>query len=193
MAKRLGKKRSDRKRARRAPKISKGPQKAASKIKKHKRRGQKQQPLREIPIQLNHARRLFMVTKSVKSSALSTGVSESQLRRLIRNHRLAKWDRKTRKWRITDRVTREVGIATNGRAKTIVVRGFVKAQLAKAYTAAVKRFLETNDVAALAPYERQSITDIGKKSYLLETRPNVLLRLANTGGDADMKIYRLID
>jgi hypothetical protein len=193
MAKRLGKKRSDRKRARRAPKISKGPHKAAHKIKKHKRGGQKQQPLREIPIQLNHARRLFMVTKSVKSSALSTGVSESQLRRLIRNHRLAKWDRSKRKWKITDRVTREVGIASNGRAKSILVRGFVRAQLAKGYTAAVKHFLETNDVSALAPYEGQSITDIDKKEHTLETRPNVLLRLANTGGDAEMKIYRLID
>jgi hypothetical protein len=134
-----------------------------------------------------------MVTRSVKGSARSTGVSESQLRRLIRNYGLAKWDRSKRKWKITDRVTREVGIASNGRAKTIVVRGFLRAQLAKSYTAAVKYFLETNDAEALAPYEGQSITDITKNKYILETRPNVLLRLANTGGDAEMKIYRLID
>jgi hypothetical protein len=150
-------------------------------------------PLRGIPTQLDHARRLFMVTRSVKGAARSTGVSESQLRRLVRNYRLAKWDQSKRKWKITDRVTREVGIASNGRAKAIVVRGFVRAQLAKGYTAAVKYFLDTNDVAALAPYEGQSITDISKNKHLLETRPNVLLRLANTGGDADMKIYRLID
>jgi hypothetical protein len=134
-----------------------------------------------------------MVTKSVKSSALSTGVSESQLRRLIRKYRLAKWDPKTRRWRITDRARREVGIISGGSAKAIIVRGFAKAQLAKSYSAAVKRFLEANDVAVLAPYEGQSITDVGKTSYVLETRPNVLLRLANTGGDAEMKIYRLID
>ncbi len=134
-----------------------------------------------------------MVTRSVKGAARSTGVSESQLRRLIRNYRLAKWDQSKHKWKITDRVTREVGIASNGRAKAIVVRGFVRAQLAKGYTAAVKNFLETNDVAALAPYQGLSITDVGKNKHLLETRPNVLLRLANTGGDAEMKIYRLID
>jgi hypothetical protein len=150
-------------------------------------------PLRDLPTQLDHARRLFMVTRSVKGSARSTGVSESQLRRLIRNYRLAKWDRSKRKWKITDRVTREVGIASNGRAKAIIVRGFVRAQLAKGYTAAVKRFLETHDVAVLVPYVGQSITDISKNKHILETRPNVLLRLANTGGDAEMKIYRLID
>jgi hypothetical protein len=149
--------------------------------------------LRDMPLALDHARRLFMVTRSVKSAARSTGVSESRLRRLIRNYKLARWDRKRRKWRITDRATREVGIASNGKARTIVVRGFARAQLAKGYTAAVKRFLETNDVSALAPYEAVSIADINKKEYVLETRPNVLLRLANTGSDADMKIYRLID
>jgi hypothetical protein len=156
-------------------------------------RGRKRPPLREISVSLDHARRQFMVTKSVRGAALSTGVSESQLRRLIRNYRLAKWDRSKRKWKITDRVTREVGIASNGRAKAIVVRGFVRAQLAKRYTVAVKYFLNTNDVAFLTPYVGLSITDTSDNKYVLETRPNVLLRLANTGGDADMKIYRLID
>jgi hypothetical protein len=149
--------------------------------------------LNAIPKQLDHARRLFMVTKRVKSSAQSTGVSESQLRRLIRTYKLAKWDRKTRRWRITDRARREVGIISNGSAKAIIVRGFAKAQLAKSYSAAVKRFLETNDVAVLAPFQGQLITDINKQNHPLETRPNVLLRLANAGGDAEMKIYRLID
>jgi hypothetical protein len=162
------------------------------KVEKKTRRKSKP-PLREIPTQLDHARRLFMVTRSVKGAAQSTGVSESRLRRLIRNYKLAKWDQKKHRWKITDRVTREVGIASNGQARAIVVRGFTRAQLAKGYTAAVKYFLETNDVAALAPYEGQSITDINKQEYVLETRPNVLLRLANTGGDADMKIYRIID
>jgi hypothetical protein len=106
---------------------------------------------------------------------------------------LAKWDRKTRRWRITDRARREVGIISNGSAKAIIVRGFAKAQLAKSYSAAVKRFLETNDVAVLAPFQGQLITDINKQNHPLETRPNVLLRLANAGGDAEMKIYRLID
>lgn len=151
------------------------------------------QALNTIPTQLDHARRLFMVTRSVKSAARSTGISESRLRRLIRNYKLAKWDQKKRRWRITDRATREVGIASKGRARTIVVRGFARAQLAKSYTAAVKHFLETNDVTALAPYEGLSITDINKTDHPLETRPNVLLRLANTGSDAEMKIYRLID
>lgn len=153
----------------------------------------KKSPLSDIPVDLDHARRLFMVTRSVSSSARSTGVSEGRLRRLIRNFKLARWDKTKRKWKITDRVTREVGIASNGKSRSIVVRGFPRAQLAKAYTAAVKRFLETNDASVLAPFEGQAISDIRKNVYVLETRPNVLLRLANTGSDAEMKIYRLID
>lgn len=153
----------------------------------------KARPLREIPLQLDYARRQFMVMRSVAGAARSMGVSPSRLRRLIRDYRLAKWDPKNRRWTMTDRLTREVGIASNGEARTITVRGFSRAQLAKAYTAAVKHFLETNDSAALVPYEGKTIIDIRKQKHLLETRPNVLLRLANTGGDAEMKIYRLID
>jgi hypothetical protein len=149
--------------------------------------------LREIPTELDRARRLFMDTRSIRSAARSTGVSESRLRRLIGNFKLARWDKKKRKWKITDRVTREVGIASNGNAKAIVVRGFARAQLAKSYTGAVARFLQNNDLAELAPFHGKAISDIRKRVYVLETRPNVLLRLANTGGDADMKIYRLID
>jgi hypothetical protein len=99
-------------------------------------RGKAKKPLREIPLSLDYARQQFMVTKSVKIAARNNGVSESRLRRLIRNYKLAKWDRKTRKWRITDRARREVGIVSNGSAKAIVVRGFSKAQLAMAHRAA---------------------------------------------------------
>lgn len=167
---------------------------ATKKYETTRSKGRPKKPLlSEIPTQLDHARRLFMVTKSIKHGAQNTGISESRLRRLIRNYKLARWDRSKRKWILTDRVTREVGIASNGRAKTIVVRGFSRAQAAKGYTAAVKRFLETNDVAVLAPYEGQTISDVKKHQHPLETRPNVLLRLANTGGDAEMKIYRLLD
>ena len=165
--------------------------KASSRVRRARKA--KTPALRDIPIDLDYARRLFMVTRSVSSSARSTGVSKSRLRRLIRNFKLARWDKAKRKWKITDRVTREVGIATNGKSRSIVVRGFPRAQLAKAYTAAVKRFLETNDASVLAPFDGQAISDTRKNVYVLETRPNVLLRLANTGSDAEMKIYRLID
>jgi hypothetical protein len=179
------------KRSKRPAKITRKPK--GDQVAKGAGRKTNKPQLSGISVSLNHARRLFMVTKSVKGSALSTGVSESQLRRLIKKYNLARWDRKTRRWRITDRARREVGIISDGSAKAIIVRGFAKAQLAKAYSAAVKRFLETSDVAGLAPYEGQSITDVSKQSYVLETRPNVLFRLANAGSDADMKIYRLID
>src|SRR5450432_1655325 len=87
----------------------------APKAGKHQKPGgQKQPPLNTITVSLDHARRLFMVTKRVKGSAQSTGVSEWQLRRLIQKYKLAKWDPKTRRWRITDRARREVGIIADG-------------------------------------------------------------------------------
>jgi hypothetical protein len=134
-----------------------------------------------------------MLTRSVKSAARSTGISASRLRRLIRNHKLARWDRKKRKWVTTDRIVREVAAHTTRGYKQIKVRGFGKASLVMSHLAARNAFLASNDVALLAPFEAATVVDIFRKKHLLETRPNVLFRLANTGSDADMKIYRLID
>jgi len=84
-------------------------------------------------------------------------------------------------------------IFTEGKQRTIKIRGFSRASLAMKHRAAVRRFLESNDESELVPFRGVSVTDTSKQKYVLETRPNVLYRFANAGSDADMKIYRLLD
>lgn len=140
---------------------------------------------------LKTAFRLLSNGQTQKRSAEITGISVKRFSRFLRNNKLAKF--KNGRWRITDRRIREVTVITNGERKLIKLRGFVSSSLAMQHFAAVNTFTYSNDIAVLAPFKGQTVTDINKQKYILETRPNVLLRLVNAGSDADMKIYRLID
>lgn len=135
--------------------------------------------------------RLLRQGRSQKRSAEIAGISTKRLRRYLRGNKLAHF--RNGQWRINDRRSRLIQIFTDGYSRTIKVRGFKPASLAMKHRAAVRRFLESNDEAELKLFEGASITDASRKKHFLETRPNVLYRIANIGGDADMKIYRLID
>jgi hypothetical protein len=114
-----------------------------------------------------------------------------RFRNFLRSNKLAKF--KGGRWQITDRRIREITVISEGRPLLIKVRGFSPASLTMRHRAAVQHFLDSNDAALLTPFEGLTVADISKQKHVLETRPNVLLRLANAGGDAEMKIYRLID
>jgi hypothetical protein len=112
------------------------------------------------------------------------------LEAFLHSNKLASY--KNGKWRTTDRRVREMEIISTLGYVRIEVRGFNAASLGMRHRAAVQHFLDSNDPAPLSAFEGVIITDTSKQKYTLETRPNVLLRLANAGSDADMKIYRLI-
>lgn len=128
--------------------------------------------------------------RSQKRSAEIGMVSVGRFRRFLRKHKLAK--RKDGRWVITDRRIREVEVFSESGLEQIRVRGFGAASLAMRHRAAVQKFLDTNDVSLLAPFIGQTVNDNSRRKHILETRPNVLYRIANAGSDADMKIYRLI-
>jgi hypothetical protein len=128
--------------------------------------------------------------RSQKRAAELGMVSVNRFRRFLRVHKLAK--RKGKRWIITDRRIREIPIISEEGLEQIRVRGFSAASLVMRHRAAVEQFLDTNDVALLAPFAGQTVTDASRHKHALETRPNHLYRLANAGSDADMKIYRLI-
>jgi hypothetical protein len=180
--------------ARRPPKLKRRlPRTKRAHTKKHPA-SKKQQPyLADVPADLNDARRFWMEGHSIRSAAHKAGVSESRLRRLVKNYKLGNWDRKRRRWRYTDRRKREITIISDGQYLPIFVRGFAMASLGMRHRAAVEQFLNTNDTSVLAPFEGHSIIDTGKHRHFLDTRANVLLRLANAGSDAEMRIYRLMD
>jgi hypothetical protein len=129
--------------------------------------------------------------RSQKRSAEIAGISVKRFSRFLRSNKLAKF--KGGRWRITDRRLREITIISEAQARLIKVRGFNPASLAMRHRAAISQFLDSNDAGLLTPFEGVTITDTSKQKHVLETRPNVLLRLANAGSDAEMKIYRLID
>jgi len=129
--------------------------------------------------------------RSQKRAAEIGMVSVRRFREFLRRNKLAKF--KGGHWQITDRRTREIAIISEGQELVVNVRGFIPASLAMRHRAAVHHFLDSNDASLLTPFEGAAIKDITRHKYVLETRPNVLLRLANAGGDAEMKIYRLID
>jgi hypothetical protein len=72
------------------------------------------------------------------------------------------------------------------------VVGFDAASLVMRHRAAVKHFVESNDASHLEPFIGVSVRDTSGRRHLLETRPNVLYRLASAGGEGFEQVYRLI-
>ena len=57
---------------------------------------------------------------------------------------------------------------------------------------AVGRFLDTNDRSALTPFVGRSVVDLSGKEHPLETRPNVLYRLASAAEHTFEQVYRIV-
>ena len=87
---------------------------------------------------------------------------------------------------------RRVVFYSEGKLVKAVVQGYEPAELAGSYWNAVGEFLETNDRDHLAPFIGAQITDGRGRAYTLETRPNVLYRLANADGETFEQIYRIV-
>ena len=88
-----------------------------------------------------------------------------------------------------DRESRD-GVSAGERE--LIVRGFEPASWAMSHRNAVKEFRDTGDISHLKPFEDVSITDVRGHSHDFETRPNVLYRLAASGGEPYEQIYKLL-
>jgi hypothetical protein len=146
-------------------------------------------PIKSDP-KLEKALRVLRETDNQAFSAKTAGVSPERFRRFLREINLA--HRQGRGWRLTDLRPREVRIVSEAREKWITVPGFAPASVVGGHNEAIKRLLETNDPSPLKPFEGVSVRDISGRSYVLETRPNVLYRLASAGGESFEQVYRLI-
>jgi hypothetical protein len=129
-------------------------------------------------------------TKSLSAAARQAKVAPERLRKYLTDLDFAQKQRG--RWVVgTDPRLRAVLIYTDGKKQKIVVQGYEPAALIGAYWDAVGKFLQTNDPAHLAPFVGEQITDATGNVHTLETRPNVLYRLANTGGETFEQIYRI--
>ncbi|MBY0612137.1 MAG: hypothetical protein K2P80_08125 [Beijerinckiaceae bacterium] len=127
---------------------------------------------------------------SQSAAAKEAGVSTERFRRFIREHDLAK--RQGRTWIYSDHRVRLMPAITTEGALLLKVAGFEAASLIGKHDAAVKAFLDTQDVSLLDPFKGVSVKDTAGRTHLLETRPNALYRLAASGSEVFEQIYKIV-
>lgn len=134
--------------------------------------------------------RLLRTEKSIAEAARKAGIQPSKLRAYaIKKKLLAK---RGKRWVVQKDIPRKVLIYSDGREHAITVSKFKSASLIGEYMAAVRWFVQTNDLRHLEPFAGKSVKDISGTRFPLETRPNVLHRLASSGGDSFEQIYRIV-
>lgn len=142
-----------------------------------------------IDEKLEFALKSLRKTGSQSRAAKGAGISTERFRRFLSEGDLA--HREGRAWTFTDDRPRNVRVISGGRSQHFWVRGFDAASLVERHNAAITHLIEKNDPSKLAPFIGATIRDAKGRRYVLETRPNVLYRLAAAGGEGFEHIYRL--
>ncbi len=158
----------------------------------HSKPGEK--PLRGKPVKsdkkLETALRFMRNTGKQGLAAKRAGVSAERFRRFLYGNKLAK--RKSGKWRFTDKRGREMLVLTGGEPEYLVLAGYDQAKLNGEHLAAVKTFVLSGDASLIEPFVGKSVRDLKGKLHPLETDPNELLRIANSGNEVFEEIYNLV-
>ena len=141
--------------------------------------------------QLEQGLKLMRSGSNLTKAAQSIRVSRERLRRYLAQTGVVR--RKGNKWLFRkDKRRRQVLIFSGGREFIITVASYEVASKIGSHREAVAQFLATNDPAHLKPYVGEIVQDVDGKSYLLETRPNVLYRIASGGIQSFEQIYQII-
>lgn len=128
---------------------------------------------------------------SVAEAARTVGIAPERLRRALAESQFA--GKRGGRWVIAqDQLERDELIYTKGRARVITVRGPEPASLIGRYMNAVRKFLTTNNVDVLEPFRDAIVTDRRRRRHPLETRPNTLYQIANSGSPSFEQIYRIV-
>ena len=140
---------------------------------------------------LTTALRAFRATNNATYAAKTGHVSRERFSRFLREQEVAV--RHGRKWTITDNLVRETTAFIGGRRVVIRVRGFDAASTIGQHNSAVRNLLRhPEDLSPLTLFEGVRVTDTSGRQHILETRPNVLLRLSASGGSIFETVYRII-
>ena len=128
--------------------------------------------------------------RSLTASAKHAHISPERLRRHLSSLRFV--SQKRGRWVVgTDTRRRRMLLYSRGRDVEVTVSAAEAAKIGR-FMAAVSQFLDTNDASLLAPFAGQSVVDAKGKRHPFETDPNVLYRLADTGGSAFEDVYRIV-
>ncbi len=139
---------------------------------------------------LEAALRALRQTGNQSDAARSAGISAERFRRFLRENALA--ERRGRSWTFTDNRYRQMLVISGGVATNRTFRGFDQASVNGRHLAAVGKFVRSNKIEFLLPFEGLSVIDARGKPHPLETDPNVLHRLASAGSEVFHDVYRLI-
>jgi hypothetical protein len=145
-------------------------------------------PIEDDRLQL--ALRLLRKEKNFSEAARAAKISPERLRKQTIERGLI--EKSGRRWRPRANLPRRILVFSKSQSLAITVGDLAAASLAGKYMSAVGRFLETNDRSALAPFTGQSVVDLSGKEHPLETRPNVLYRLASAGEHTFEQVYRIV-
>jgi hypothetical protein len=138
---------------------------------------------------LERALRELRRTNNQLAAAKEAGVSPERFRRFLREQKLA--ERKGRVWEIIDKRPRDMTALTTRGAVDLKLPDYEAASLVGQHNAAVKTFLDDNDISHLRPFEGSTLKDTFGRTYVLETRPNVIRRL-EASGETFEQIYRIV-
>jgi len=148
----------------------------------------KERSLRDLKLQLGM--RLLNQGHSLSQAAKEAQLSTEGLRSYVLENNLV--EKHGKRWVVKKDIRRRLLIYSYGNEHVIVVDKFRTASRVGEYMAAVRWFVQTNDPHHLEPFAGKSVKDISGKRFPFETRPNVLHRLANTGGDTFEQVYRIV-
>lgn len=128
---------------------------------------------------------------SLSKAAREGGISSERLRHYVAETKLA--TKRGRRWVFRDKnLNWQALIYTEGRSQIVQVSKAKEISTIGKYHNAVKRFFRTKRPVALKKFVGVSITDASRQRFLLETNPNALLRLRNSGEPSYEEIYKLI-
>ncbi len=126
----------------------------------------------------------------ITSAAREHRISPERLRRELLSEGLAK--RSGRRWVITDNRPRQMVAYTTTGVRLLALPGYEASSPVGRHTAAVPRFLRTQDMSLLDPFKGMSVRDVDGKFYELETDPNALYMLSQMGDDVFEQVYRIV-
>ena len=138
---------------------------------------------------LEGALRALRLTGNQTTAAKEARVSPERFRRFLREQQLA--ERQGRRWKITDNRPRLMTALTTRGAIELKLPGFDEASLVGRHNAAVKAFMDTNEISHLQPFEGLTVKDASGRTHVLETRPNVIRRL-DASGETFEQVYRIV-
>jgi hypothetical protein len=134
---------------------------------------------------LANAVRSFSKSRNVSKAAKQAGVSPERLRNFIQRNKVAA--RKGIRWELIQREA----LVTSRKGRHWIKVGFENASLIGSHNEAIKRFRRLNVESILDPFRGREAVDLRGRKYPLETRPNVLHRLAYAGTEVFEPVYRL--